>query len=108
MTWILIDLAIALAALAVLAVLVLGLWRRVRALSRAVTTAGQTVASATEALEAAQAAGPLGGGSLRATDPSSTPSSTAAGAPADTEKSAPGQPSRRSLGPSSPRRGARP
>jgi hypothetical protein len=59
--WILLDLAIAVAALAVLTVLVLGLWRRVKALSSAVTTAGDTLTRATDALEAAQAAGPLGG-----------------------------------------------
>jgi hypothetical protein len=59
-TWILLDLAIALAALAVLAVLVLGLWRKVKALSSTVTTAGEAVGRATDALAAAQAAGPLG------------------------------------------------
>lgn len=59
MTWILIDLAIALLALAVLAVLVLGLWRRVKALASAVTAAGETVGRATDALAEAQAAGPL-------------------------------------------------
>ena len=58
--WILLSVAIALIALAGLAVLVLGLWRRVKALSSAVTQAGETVGQATEALEAAQAAGPLG------------------------------------------------
>ena len=57
MTWILIDLAIALAALAVLAVLVLGLWRRVKALSGAVAKAGSAVAVATDALAVAQADG---------------------------------------------------
>ena len=59
--WILIDLAIALAALAVLAVLVLGLWRKVKALSSAVTVAGETVGQATDRLADAQSAGPLGG-----------------------------------------------
>ncbi len=58
--WILIDVAIAFVALAVLAVLVLGLYRKVKALSRAVGTAGETVAVASDALAAAQSAGPLG------------------------------------------------
>ena len=71
MTWILLDLAIALAALAVLAVLVLGLWRRVKALGRTVTLAGETVGRATDALAQAQATGPLGA------PPSSTPTSSA-------------------------------
>jgi uncharacterized protein YoxC len=59
--WILLDVAIALAALAVLAVLVLGLWRKVKALSAAVAVAGETVGQATDRLAAAQADGPLGG-----------------------------------------------
>jgi len=58
--WILLDLAIALVALAVLAMLVLGLWRRVKALSSAVTAAGETIGEATDALAAAQSSGPLG------------------------------------------------
>jgi hypothetical protein len=58
--WILLDVAIAVAALAVLAVLVLGLWRKVQLLSAAVTVAGETVGAATDRLAAAQAAGPLG------------------------------------------------
>ena len=61
MRWILLDLAIALVALAVLAVLVLRLWRAVKGLSSAVSAAGQTLATATDALAAAQAEGPLGG-----------------------------------------------
>ena len=60
MRWILLDVAIALAALAVLAVLVLGLWRKVQALSATVAVAGETVGQATDRLAAAQAAGPLG------------------------------------------------
>ena len=59
--WMLLGLALALVGLAVLAVLVLGLWRRVKALSSAVTQAGETVGQATDALAVAQAAGPLGG-----------------------------------------------
>ncbi len=61
MRWILIDVAIAVAALAVLAGLVLGLWRKVKALSAAVTVAGESVGQATDRLAAAQSAGPLGG-----------------------------------------------
>ena len=60
MTWILLDVAIALAALAVLAVLVLGLWRKVKALSAAVAVAGESVGQATDRLAAAQATSPLG------------------------------------------------
>ena len=59
--WILLDVAIALAALAVLAVLVLGLWRKVKALSATVAVAGEAVGSATDRLAAAQATGPHGG-----------------------------------------------
>jgi hypothetical protein len=55
--WILLDVVIALAALAVLAVLVLGLWRKVKALSAAVTVAGEAVGQATDRLAAAQADG---------------------------------------------------
>ena len=61
MLWFLLALALALVTLAVLAVLVLGLWRRVKALTAVVTAAGETIGSATDALEAAQSAGPLGG-----------------------------------------------
>ncbi len=58
--WILLDVAIAVAALVVLAVLVLGLWRKVKALSSAVTLAGESVGQATDRLAAAQSAGPVG------------------------------------------------
>jgi hypothetical protein len=68
--WILLDLAIALAALAVLAVLVLGLWRKVKALSAAVVVAGETVGAATDRLAAAQSAGPLGTDDARRRPPS--------------------------------------
>ena len=61
MRWILLDLAIALAALALLAVLVLRLWRRVKALSGVVTAAGQRLGQATDALEAAQSGRPTAG-----------------------------------------------
>ncbi len=71
MTWVLLDVAIALAALAVLAVLVLGLWRKVKALSATVAAAGETVGVATERLAAAQSAGPLGAGTDHGRPPSS-------------------------------------
>ncbi len=61
MLWILLDVAIALAALAVLAVLVLGLWRQVKDLMSVVTAAGETITSATDALTAASADGLPGG-----------------------------------------------
>ena len=70
--WILVDVAIALAALAVLAVLVLGLWRKVKALSSAVAVAGETVGQATDRLAAAQSAGPLGGPDATRSRPPST------------------------------------
>ena len=104
MTWILIDLAIALAALAVLAVLVLGLWRRVKALSRTVSAAGETMARATEALDAAQSAGPPASGGER---PVGVPRSSVVPA-VDTRGTGASRTPRRSLGLSSPRRGARP
>ncbi len=55
--WILLDVAIAVAALAVLAVLVLGLWRKVKALSATVAAAGERVGEATDRLAAVQAEG---------------------------------------------------
>ena len=60
MRWILVDVVLVLLALAVLAVLALGLWRKVKALSRAVSQAGEQVTRATDALAVAQGAGPLG------------------------------------------------
>ena len=101
MTWILIDLAIALAALAVLAVLLLRLWKRVKALSRTVSAAGETIASATEALEAAQSAGPLSSGGVGVPRTSGVPAPV-------TQKKGRGHRPGRSLAVSSPRRGARP
>ena len=100
MTWILIDLAIALVALAVLAVLLLGLWKRVKALSRVVGSAGERLATATEALEAAQAAGPLQSGATGVPRTSPVPAPV-------TRKTGRGHRDGRSLGASSPRRGAR-
>ncbi|MCW2665821.1 MAG: hypothetical protein JWN57_783 [Frankiales bacterium] len=61
MRWILIDIAIALVALAVMAVLVLGLWRRVTSLGREVSRAGELVGRATEDLARVQDAAPHGG-----------------------------------------------
>ena len=60
MRWILVDVVLVLLALAVLAVLALGLWRQVKALSRAVSHAGEQVTRATDALAVAQGAGPRG------------------------------------------------
>ena len=61
MLWILLDVAIAAAALVVLAVLVLGLWRKVKALSSTVSAASERLTEATDRLEAAQLAGPQPG-----------------------------------------------
>jgi hypothetical protein len=70
--WILLDVAIAVAALVVLAVLVLGLWRKVKALSAAVAVAGETVGAATDRLAAAQSSGPVGGAEAAHRRPPST------------------------------------
>ena len=102
MTWILLDLAIALVSLAVLAVLVLGLWRRVKALGRTVTLAGETVGRATDALAQAQATGPLGA-PPSSTPTSSTPTSSTplsgrrVDVPTRSRRTPHGQPDRRSL-----------
>lgn len=101
MTWILLDLAIALVALAVLAVLLLGLWKRVKSLSRTVSAASERLATATEALEAAQSAAPADTGVV------GVPRTSAAPAPV-TSKKGRGHRGGRSLGLSSPRRGVRP
>lgn len=60
MRWLLLDLAIVVVGLVVIAVPLFGLYRRVRALSRRMSAAGATVGTATQALTAAQATGPLG------------------------------------------------
>ena len=60
MRWLLVDLVLTLVALAFLGTLSLGLWRKVKALSRTVSRAGESVATATEALALVQADGPLG------------------------------------------------
>jgi len=58
--WILIDVALALLAIAGLGLLLLRLWRKVKALSTTVARASDTIGKATEGLAAAQAQGPLG------------------------------------------------
>jgi hypothetical protein len=58
--WILIDVAIALLALAVLVVLGLALWRQVTSLGRAVGRAGELVGRATDELARVQDAAPSG------------------------------------------------
>ena len=59
MPWILAA-VIVFAALAVLALVVLRLWRRVKALAAEVGRAGEAIGTASLALEKAQAEGPLG------------------------------------------------
>ena len=56
MSWLLVDLALVVAALALLGVLALRLWRQVKALSTAVRSASDTLAPATRAMAKAQAA----------------------------------------------------
>jgi len=58
--WILIDLALALLAIAGLGLLLLRLWRKVKELSTTVARASDTIGQATDALVVAQAQGPLG------------------------------------------------
>ena len=58
MLWLILDIAIPLLAVIVLAVLALSLWRRVRALTKQVGEASDAVAVANDALAAAQAAAP--------------------------------------------------
>ena len=74
MRWILVDVVLVLFALTVLAVLALGLWRKVKALSRAVKQAGEQVTRATDALAVAQGAGPLGAPAARPTVAGRSPS----------------------------------
>ena len=76
MRWILIDVVLVLLALAVLAVLLLGLWRKVKALSRTVDAASERIGQATDGLAAAQGAGPLGAPAARPTDAGRSPSTT--------------------------------
>ena len=61
MLWLLIALLLLLS-LAVLAVTLLGLWRRVKVLGRTVSAAGGTVEELTGTLDGARAGGPLGAG----------------------------------------------
>ena len=58
MRWVLLDLLIALSALACLGVVVVRLWRKVKELSREVTRAGDAVARASDGLAQAQDASP--------------------------------------------------
>ena len=58
MLWVLVDVAIGLMAVLGLALAVLRLWRRAKALTRAVGDAGEAVAAVNERLAAAQAAMP--------------------------------------------------
>ena len=60
MLWTLLAVVIVLAALAVVAVLGLGLWRRVKGLLAVVTTAAGAITAAADALDAAQAGHPGG------------------------------------------------
>lgn len=50
MRWVLLDIVLVLLAVGFLVVLGLGLWRKVKDLSRAVARAGETIGQATEAL----------------------------------------------------------
>ena len=74
MRWILVDVVLALLALAVLAVLLLGLWRKVKALSSTVSQASERIGRATDGLAAAQGAGPLGAPPARPADAGRSPS----------------------------------
>lgn len=58
MPWLLLDLFLVLVALGAVGLLGLRLWRQVKALSRAVGAAGETIAPLTAALARAQAAAP--------------------------------------------------
>ena len=60
MLWTLLAVVLVLAALAVVGVLGLGLWRQVKGLVAVVTTAGDTLTAAADALDAAQAGHPGG------------------------------------------------
>lgn len=55
MLWILLDVAIALVAIALLLMVLLRLWRQVKAFGRAAAAAGERVTTASAGLEAAQA-----------------------------------------------------
>jgi hypothetical protein len=62
MGWVWLGVAVALASVVVLVVLLLSLWRRTKALMRAVAVAGESVATATEALSQVQARPAVGRG----------------------------------------------
>ena len=58
MLWPAVDVLLALVSLGVLALVVLRLWRSVKALSRTAADAGEAVGAASDRLAAAQAEGP--------------------------------------------------
>jgi hypothetical protein len=60
MGWVWLGVAVALASLVVLALVLLSLWKRTKALMGAVAAAGEAVAVGTEALSQVQAPGPGG------------------------------------------------
>ena len=62
MPWVLLDVLIPLLALVLLAVVVLGLWRRVRGLFGTVGKASEALGAAGDALAAAQASAPARAG----------------------------------------------
>lgn len=60
MGWLLLGIAVAILSLVVLAVVLLSLWRRTKALRRTVAAAGEALAPGTQALEQLQSAGSRG------------------------------------------------
>ena len=72
MGWLLLGIAVAAASLVLLAVVVLSLWRRTKALMRTVGNAGEVIAARTEALAQLQSAAPRGG-SAAVVDTRTTP-----------------------------------
>lgn len=55
MRWLVIDVLLVLAAFAALALVLLGVWRKVKALGREVARAGEAIATATDELARVQA-----------------------------------------------------
>ena len=62
MGWLLLGIAVAVASLVLLAVVVLSLWRRTKALMRTVGDAGEAIGAGTEALAQLQSRAGRGGG----------------------------------------------
>lgn len=58
MLWVLVDVALGLVALVVLAVVVLGLWRKVKSLGRELNRASEVIGRATDELAELQAQSP--------------------------------------------------